>query len=167
MQMASWIQTHTNMLTITKSPNHPSPGTHGPPWGPPRPTTLNGSFALASPSPIWFLSLCVSFLVSLPLQIPASLSICLRVFVTASFCPEVRSVERSQRQGPWLTCWLWVGPRLESAEATIQQIPWGTRICNALTSPGNKTRVSPLLGFSFFFIPTGTGVWQGEGWGPN
>ena len=135
---------------------------------------MSSLFALPTPSPIWFVFLQLLFLVSPPFQILASFSICLRVSVAASFCPERRSVEKGQLAGPGMTCRLWAGCRIEK----MQECPsglWfpvalggrGAQASSALTPQEMRPRYPQFWGFVLFFIPTGTGVWQGEGWGPN
>ena len=149
-------QAHTCHLRGHPRRGHTEQFTH-----PPLPPTPSGFF------------LCLRSLVSPPLQIPASLSICLRVSVAASFCPERRSVERGQLPGPGLTCWLRAGPKGgESPGVTIQcvvlsRLPGEPEPLMPSYLQEMRPRYPQFLGFCSFFIPTGTRAWQGEGRGPN
>lgn len=80
---------------ITLAPAHTCHGVAAPGTA-----TLSSSLTLPSPQPhLVSVFLCLCSLVSPPLQIPASFSICLRVSVTASLCPERRSVRGASCQG--------------------------------------------------------------------
>lgn len=95
LKMASRIRAHT----ITTSLNHPGPGTHSPPQARPHSTA---HWPSPPPAPSAFF-LCLRFR-CLRVSRSLHLSICLRVSVAASLCPERRSVERGQVLEPRLAC---------------------------------------------------------------
>ena len=138
-------------------------------------TTLNCSLALPSPSPIWFLSFYVSFSWYLRLSRSLHLSICLRESCL------LLSWEKVSGEGPAAqTCAdLLSAGRAENREsegvtiqsAVLSRLPGGGERKPKPSVPSHPQEMRPaypqLWGFVLFFIPTGTGLWQGEGWRPN
>lgn len=93
----------------------------------------------------------------------------------ASFCPGRRSVEKGQLPGPALTCCLWAGRRIERVQGCPSSLWFSTvslgggegKPNSSVPSLPQETRPAypQLWGFVLFFIPTGTGLWQGGGMG--